>query len=173
MLEDSDALHRLLRSGVSELSKFGKEERDDAAELIHKTQGYIGTVPGSLRRGLGGAREINEQYVHFHRATDKVVNVASVGRSRPDSALSTCRLALSHAANSLKSGSTIEFMRRRFWCFQRAQLVSTRDLWLIPSSPSIPACSLSDPGLKSYSPHERLSLRLQAGQDGQRFRSDR
>jgi len=166
MLEDSDALHRLLRSGVSELSKFGKEERDDAAELIHKTQAILGPFLARSDAAREAAREINEQYVHFHRATDKVVmslQSEDLARQRVEH----MQTALSHAANSLKSGSTIESCAGVL-VLQRAQLVSTRDL-LVDSIQSIHS------GLQSLGPwiEELLArtaqLATQAGQDGQSF----
>jgi hypothetical protein len=166
LLEDSARLSEILQNGLRELNRFGQQERVQAAELIRRTQGVLDPMIARSEASQAAARNIDEQYTTFHRATDKVVmslQSEDIARQRVEHV----QEAIRRAAASLDTGESVESCASVL-ALQRSQLLSTRDL----VADSIRTIHTE---LESLSPRIRelvsqtAMLAQQTGEDGQSF----
>jgi hypothetical protein len=123
---DSSKLSETLKNGVRELLRFEQEERVQSADLIRRTQAVLEPIVARSAALRTAARDIEEQYADFHRATDKVVislQSEDIARQRVEHV----QEALRGAAAAIDSGERGESCAGVL-ALQRAQLVSTRDM---------------------------------------------
>jgi hypothetical protein len=146
IFEDSSTLSEVLQNGIRELSRFEQQERVQTADLIRRTQSVLAPMIARSESLQAAARDIDEQYTQFHRATDKVVmslQSEDIARQRVEHV----QEAIRRVAVSLDSGNSVE-SSAGVLVVQRSQLVSTRDL-------------LKDALQTIYSGLESLSPRIQ------------
>jgi hypothetical protein len=166
--EDSSTLYEALQNGVRQLSRFGQQERVHAAHLIRQTQSVLEPMVARSEASMAAARDIDEQYTSFHRATDRVVmslQSEDIARQRVEHVLEAIR----RVATSLDSGASVESCAG-ILAMQRSQLVSTREL-LVDSIGTIQSA------LQSLSPRIRdlvsrtAELSEQTDENGRSFAS--
>jgi hypothetical protein len=166
IVDDASRLVEVLQSGVRELNSFGQQERMQAADLIRRTQAVLSPMIARTEISQAAARNIDEQYTNFHRATDKVVmslQSEDIARQRVEHV----QEAIRRIATSMDAGESMESCAGMV-ALQRSQLLGTRDL-LADSIRTITA------GLQSLGPRiqELVSrtavLAQQADEDGRSF----
>jgi hypothetical protein len=166
IVDDAATLSGLLQEGVADLKKFGLQERIAARDLIDRTQTLLGPALARAEASEIASRKIEEQYVSFHRATDKVVmslQSEDLARQRMEHVQEALRSSTTRLAEGESVASTAKIL-----ILQRAQLASTRDL-LAGSLQSIHS------GLQSLGPRiqelvaQTAALAHQAAEDGRSF----
>jgi hypothetical protein len=166
ILEDSTVLSGVLRDGVSELKKFGRQERTGANELIERTQAVLRPALARLETAKAAASDIDEQYARFNSSVSKVV-VSLQSEDMARQRIEHVQGAIRRVALALDAGDRIESCAVVL-ALQRAQLAGTRDL-LADAVASIQSSLLSlGPRIVDLVARTAVIAR-QAEEDGQSF----
>jgi hypothetical protein len=119
-------LHEVLHNGVLQLTSVGKQEQEQAADLIRRTQSVLSPMVARAEASQAAARDIDGRYSDFHRATNMVVmslQSEDIARQR----IEHVQEAIHQVVSSLDAGASVESCAGVL-VLQRSQLAGTRDL---------------------------------------------